>query len=100
MKISEDIYFIFVCLYDRLTPQQHLRSYRGGDHDDDDEIRIILRNPTAGTQCPTLHKWQEIFYTSSRTDTAGHTKPLITLQSWTTGWKSRRSVSEARGRKP
>ena len=34
--------------------------------------------PTTGTRCPTLFdKWHRIFYTPSRTDTAGHTMVFI-----------------------
>ena len=40
---------IFVCFV--MINQEGLRSWRGGDHDDNDEIRTT---PTTGTRCPTL----------------------------------------------
>ena len=40
-----------VLVYHYLTPYQNLWSCRGGNHDDDDDVRI---KPTIGTQPPAL----------------------------------------------
>ena len=52
-------------LYHCLTPQQHLKSYGGGDHDhgDDHDESETKMKPITRTQCPTLiHQVARVCY--------------------------------------